>query len=149
MATTAQGRSTPAHLWVVGILATVWNSFGCYDYFMSETHNEKYLSMYGSSAAAMIAYLDSFPAWAIGAWALGVWGALAGSLLLLARSRHAVLAFAVSLLGLLALTIYQHLLNPSPTQRTNGMMVMEVVIWAIGIFLLWYAWTMQKKGVLR
>lgn len=150
MATTATGRSTPAHLWIVGILATVWNAFGCYDYFMSETHNEKYLSMYGSSAQDMIAYLDSFPTWAIGAWAVGVWGALAGSLLLLARSRHAVLAYAISLLGLLVLTVYQYgMSHPVAAMRTTGMNVMELVIWAIGIFLLWYAWTMEKKGVLR
>jgi len=63
MATTAETR-TPVHLWIVGVLATIWNAFGCYDYFMSETRNEKYLSMYGSSANDMIAYLNSFPAWA-------------------------------------------------------------------------------------
>jgi hypothetical protein len=149
MATTAQAR-TPAHIWIVGILATIWNAFGCYDYFMSETRNEKYLSMYGGAANDMIAYLNSFPAWAIGAWALGVWGGLAGSLLLLARSRHAVLAYAISLLGLLVLTVYQHLLSTPPASLKSGsMMIMEVVIWAIALFLLWYAWTAEKKGLLR
>lgn len=27
----------PVHLWIVGVLATVWNLFGCYDYFMTRT----------------------------------------------------------------------------------------------------------------
>jgi len=149
MATTAETR-TPVHLWIVGVLATIWNAFGCYDYFMSETRNEKYLSMYGSSANDMIAYLNSFPAWAIGAWALGVWGALAGSLLLLARSRHAVLAYALSLLGLLILTIYQYALSVAPaSMKTGSMTAMECVIWAVALFLLWYAWTAEKKGLLR
>ena len=149
MATTAEAR-TPVHLWIVGVLATIWNAFGCYDYFMSETRNEKYLSMYGAAANDMIAYLNSFPAWAIGAWALGVWGGLAGSLLLLARSRHAVLAYALSLLGLLVLTVYQHVLSSAPASlKTSSMTMMEVVIWVIALFLLWYAWTAEKKGVLR
>jgi hypothetical protein len=150
MATTATGRSTPAHLWIVGILATIWNAMGCYDYFMSETDNEKYLSMYGASAQDMIAYLGSFPGWAIAGWALGVWGALAGSLLLLARSRLAVLAYALSLIGLLALTVYQYgMSHPIAAMQTTAMTVMEAAIWAVAIFLLWYAWTMHKKGVLR
>jgi hypothetical protein len=40
-------------------------------------------------------------------WALGVWGALAGSMLLLLRSRRAVTAFAASLVGLAVSTGYQ------------------------------------------
>lgn len=38
--------------------------------------------------------------WMETAWAIGVWGAFLGALLLLARSRHAAAAFALSLLGL-------------------------------------------------
>lgn len=149
MATRAGGR-TPAHLWIIGALATIWNAFGSYDYVMSVTRNEKYLSMYGSSASDVIAYLNSFPGWAIAAWALGVWGGLAGSLLLLARSRHAVLAFAGSLLGLLVLTVYQYGMAGAPASaKTSGMMVMELTIWAVAIFLLYYAWMMQKRAILR
>ncbi len=150
MATTAQGRSTPVHLWIVGILATIWNAFGCYDYFMSETHNEKYLSMYGASATDMITYLNSFPSWAIAGWAAGVWGGLAGSLLLLARRRFATLAYALSLAGLLVLTVYVHAMAATPAVlRKANMTVMDVVIWLIALFLLWYAWSMEKRGVLR
>lgn len=48
------------------------------------------------------------------------------------------------------LTVYQYgMSHPVAAMRTTGMNVMELVIWAIGIFLLWYAWTMEKKGVLR
>ena len=31
---------TPIHLWIVGGLATLWNAFGCYDYFMTRTRGE-------------------------------------------------------------------------------------------------------------
>ena len=34
---------TPAHLWIVGVLATLWNAFGCYDYLMTRMRNTDYL----------------------------------------------------------------------------------------------------------
>jgi hypothetical protein len=149
MASTAQGR-TPVHLWIVGILSLIWSAFGCYDYVMSVSHNQKYLSMYGSSAADMIAWLNSMPVWAVAAWAVGVWGALAGSLLLLVRSRHALTAFVLSLLGLLVSTVYQFAMSSEPLgARTGTMIVMEVVIWAIALFLVGYSRAMANRGVLR
>jgi hypothetical protein len=51
---------TPTHLWIVGVLATLWTAFGCYDYLMTETQNREYLSMMGGEEA--IAYFTSFPA---------------------------------------------------------------------------------------
>ena len=31
----AVSARAPAHLWIVGILALLWNCFGCYDYLMT------------------------------------------------------------------------------------------------------------------
>ena len=33
----------PAHLWIVGILALLWNGFGAYDYFMTRTRGAAYI----------------------------------------------------------------------------------------------------------
>ena len=143
---TAPAR-TPAHLWVVGGLATLWNAFGAFDYIMTQTRNEAYLAGFTPEQRA---YFDSFPAWMEAAWACGVWGALAGSLLLLARSRHAVPAFGISLAGLLVSTIYQFGIADMPESLTSGvLMAMNIVIWAVAILLFAYAWRMRAKGVLR
>ena len=64
------------------------------DYTMTRLRNLDYLSSAGDPQV-LLAWIDGFPLWAQAAWALGVWGSVAGSLLLLLRSRHAVLAFAV------------------------------------------------------
>jgi len=32
-------QKTPIHLWVVGILAILWNSIGAVDYLMTQTQN--------------------------------------------------------------------------------------------------------------
>jgi hypothetical protein len=138
---------TPLHLWIVGALATVWNAFGAFDYIMTQTHNEAYLANFTDPQRA---YFDSFPIWMEATWAFGVWGGFLGALLLLARSRHAVAAFAVSLAGLAASTVYQYVLSTPPEEMKSGMMIgMNLAIWAIAIGLLWYAIRMRKAGVLR
>jgi hypothetical protein len=146
MATTAQGR-TPAHLWIVGILALLWNGFGCYDYYMTETANQTYLS---KCPPDLITYMDSLPAWTTAMWAIGVWGGLAGSVLLLLRSRYSVWAFALSFIGAVIGLGYQMFATTMPASMTAGAMaIMPWVIILIAAFLLWYSWTQQKKGVLR
>jgi hypothetical protein len=138
---------TPWHLWVVGGLSTLWNAFGCFDYVMTETRNEAYLSM---ATAAQRAYFETFPAWMVGAWAVGVWGALIGSLLLLMRSRHAVTAFSLSLLGLAVGSFYQFGMSNMPADMKTGMMLLiPLVIWLVAIGLLVYAMRMRRAGVLR
>lgn len=135
------------HLWIVAILATIWNAFGCFDYLMTQTRNEAYLANFTDPQRV---YFESFPLWMEAMWALGVWGGMAGSLLLLARSRYAVAAFAVSLAGLAASTVYQYVLNSPPEDMmTSAMLAMNVAIWAIVIGLLVYAMRMRRRGVLR
>lgn len=146
MATTVE-RRTPVHLWIVGILALLWNAFGCYDYVMTMTADEAWLSQF---TAEQIAYWEALPAWLNGFWAVGVWGGLAGAVLLLVRSRYAVWAFALSLLGIVVSFGYQFLATEMPAGMDEGAMaIMPWIIFAVGLFLLWYSWSMDKKGVLR
>lgn len=138
---------TPAHLWIVGVVSLLWNSFGAFDYVMSQTENEAYLAQFTDE---QLAYFAGFPAWTDAFWALGVWGAVLGSLLLLLRSRHSVIAFAVSLVGLFGSTIYMFgMTTPPPSMMTTGIIAMNVAIWAIAIGLLIYARTLTARGLLR
>ncbi|OYW48339.1 MAG: hypothetical protein B7Y36_12960 [Novosphingobium sp. 28-62-57] len=140
---------TPAHLWAVGVVSLLWNSFGCVDYTMSKLDPVAYMQSVGMGEAE-IAYTQALPAWLSAFWALGVWGSLAGSVLLLLRSRHAVTAFAVSLLGLAVTQIYNLFDSTVPESMNLGaMLVMNLVIWASLLFLLWYALRMKGRGVLR
>lgn len=138
--------ATPWHLWVVGIIATLWNSGGALDYTMTQTRNESYMSGF---TPEQLEYFYAFPAWADGVWALGVWGAFIGSLLLLLRSRHAVTAFGISLVGLLGSSIYQMLADVPASLSTPGIWIFTAVIWLSIILLIWYARKMTTKGVLR
>jgi len=139
-------KSAPWHLWVVGLVSLLWNAFGGFDYIMTNIRNSDYLAQFPAEVIQMI---DEFPVWVMAAWAIGVWCAVAGSLLLLLRSRFAVHAFALSLAGLAASTAYQATLDMPDAFRTTGMMVMNLVIWIAAIAFLIYAIRMRRSGVLR
>ena len=150
MATSAQSR-TPIHLWVVGILALLWNGFGCYDYLMTRTKGAAYVDsmMHTDQGAAIMAYINGFPIWVSAAWGFGVWGGLAGSILLLMRSRHAVTAFAVSMVGAIVGLGWQ-LLNPSnvPEMSETVNRVMPYVIIAVAVAQFLYTRAQRAKGLL-
>jgi len=146
MATTAEAR-TPVHLWIIGGLALLWSALGCFDYLMTVTANQTYL---GKMPPDTIAYMNSLPKWLTAMWALGVWGGLAGSLLLLMRSRYAVWAFALSLIGAIVGLGYQMFMTQQPPSMKSGAMaIMPWVIILVCAFLLWYAHSAEKKRLLR
>lgn len=139
----------PVHYWIVTILAVLWNGFGAYDYVMSLTAGDPYLRSMGMTDP-QIAYYHAMPSWMMGVWTLGVWGAVIGTLLLIARSRWAVHAFAASLVGAVLSLLYSQVLSPDGREVMGGQAtIISVVITAIGVFLLWYAWLMAKRRVLR
>lgn len=151
MATTAVAR-TPVHLWIVGILSLLWSCFGAYDYTMTRMRNTDYIAsaMPGVDPNTALAWVDSMPLYAQIGWGLGVWLALLGAVLLLMRNRWAVWSYGLSMVGAILSLGYQIALAP-PLPGAQGAMytVMPYVIIAVSIFLFWYAWTEEKKGVLR
>ena len=136
--------ATPWHLWAVGVVSLLWNAMGALDYTMTELKNATWLS---TMTAEQNAWLDAFPAWAVALWALGVWGAFAGSVLLLARSRFAVAAFAVSFVGLVGTTLYQHNSGMPASLDTAGGAAFSAAIWVVTIGLLIYARAMHRRRI--
>lgn len=138
----------PMHLWIVGIVATVWNSMGPLDYTMTQMRNEGWLSAFTPEQRS---WMDSFPAWAEAFWAIGVWSALVASLLLLLRSRHALAAYVVSLAGLAGTTVFQFFVaQPSATAMMGeGAAWFTAVIWISIIALIWYSRRQVQAGALR
>lgn len=138
-----EAAKAPWHLWLVGGVSLLWNAVGIFSYTMTELGKLDALGM----TPDQIAYFDSFPSWAIAVWALGVWGAFFGSVLLLMRSRFAVHCFAIAILGLIGTTYFQNVVADVPADLQSA--GLDMAIWVITLFLLWYAWTMHKRSVLR
>lgn len=140
-------RATPWHLWVVGVVALLWNALGCLDYTMTQIQGDAWLANMDPTELQM-AWFHGMPAWYDAAWAIAVWGGLLGALLLLLRRRWAMPAFLASLLGWAAGAVYTFGLS-------NGMEAMGpwwpmlVVKGGLCAFFVWYARIMGKKGVLQ
>ena len=150
--TTRTRLKAPTSFWVVALLSLLWNAFGANDYLQTQMANRAYLEdmIQGMALTVdeLLAYHEAWPIWADAGWALGVWGSVAGSLLLLARSRFALHAFVVSLVGLVLTTAYS-LIDPMPGQ-TNLIVpiVMTVLIYAVLLALIWYSRRMIARKVL-
>ena len=134
---------TPWHLWVVGILTLLWNAVGGFSYTMTRLGMLEQLGM----GAEEIAFFESAPVWSNAFWALGVWGAIAGSILILLRSRFAVHAVVVAIIGLLGSNVWQYGMADVPESLQSP--AMTIIIWLTTLFMLFYASRMAKAGVLR
>jgi len=139
---------TPFHLWIVGILSLLWNAGGAFDYVMSKTKNEGYMAQLSPE---QMAFLEGVPVWFSATWAIGVWFSVFGSILLLLRSRFAVQAFGLSLIGLIISSIYTYGLAEQRTFEAGGMaaVIFSIIIPVVLVLLLIYARRMTRKGVLR
>ena len=76
-----------AGYWIIAVVSLLWNGFGGFDYYMTQSRNAAYLSQF---PAEIMQFIDIMPVWATVAWAIGVWGSVLGSILLLLRSGWAV-----------------------------------------------------------
>jgi hypothetical protein len=136
----------PWHLWVVGVLGLLWSVGGAFDYLMTQTRNESYMSRF---TPEQLDYFYGIPAWAVAFWALAVWGEVLGTLLLLLRKRIAAVVLLVSLLSMVINSIYSFIMS-------NGMEAMGglgpllftglIFVFALGLWL--YARAMVERGVL-
>jgi hypothetical protein len=136
----------PRHLWIVGILATLWNAIGAFDYSATQLRAEFYMSQF---TPQQLAYFYGFPAWAVAAWAVAVWGSLLGSLGLLMRKAWAVWLFGAAIVAMALTTLQNFVLTDGAAVMGPGAVEVTAVIWIIAIALFFYARAMAKRGVLR
>ena len=90
------GTKAPTTYWVVAVLGLLWNCIGAYLYIQARLNPEVVMA---GAPQEMQEYVANMPLWANIGYGLGVWGSVAGSVLMLLRSRHAITAFLVSLVG--------------------------------------------------
>lgn len=138
--------AAPKHLWIVGILAVLWNAIGAFDYSATQLRLESYMSQF---TPQQLEYFYGFPAWAVAAWAIAVWSSLAGSIGLLLHRSWAAWLFGAALAGMAITTLYNFVLSDGLAMMGAGAAAFTAVIWAIALFLFFYSRTMSRRGVLR
>ena len=139
---------TPWHLWLVGVVAVLFNAIGVFDFVMNIVQGSSYMASAGMTPA-QIAHYEEMPAWMMVVWAVGVWGAILGSVLILLRRKLAVPVFAASLAAFLISLVYTYVLTNGGEIMGQAMAITSAVITALLLFFMRYSWLMTKRGVLR
>lgn len=140
------GNKAPLHLWVIGILAVLWNAVGAFDYAATQLQLEFYMSQF---TAEQLEYFYGFPTWVDACWAIGVWGSLLGSLALLLRKALAAWLFGLAILGLAGSSVYNFILSDGMAAMGDGAATFTAIIWVIALLLYFYAVAMAKRRVLQ
>ncbi len=137
---------TPTHLWIVGVLALLWNAVGAHGYLMIVSRDPVFMAQF---TPLQVAFYDAMPAAMTSTWALSVWGGVLGSILLLLRTRFAAPVFLISLCGMVITHVRNYVF-------ANGMEVMgeplpllvNVMVVVVGVSLYVYARAEARAGVL-
>lgn len=137
---------TPWHLWLVGIIAVLWNAMGVFDYLATQLRLEFYMSNF---TPEQLDYFYGFPTWMVAAWAIAIWASFFGSVGLLLRKAWSVWLFGAAIAGLAVSMVYNFVLSDGAAIMGQVAVIMTVVIWVIALFLFFYARAMAAKGVLR
>ena len=141
------GARAPWHLWVVGVVAVLWNALGCFDYVMTQTQGDAWLAKM-EPTQALLDWYHGLPAWYDAAWAVAVWGGLLGGLLLLARRKWATPVLGLSLVGWAAVSLYALALS-NGREVMGDWWPMQIVHLVLGALFAWYAMRQAGRGVLR
>ena len=139
---------TPWHLWLVGIIALLFNSIGVFDFVMSKMQGAGYMASVGMTPE-QIAHYQGMPGWMMVVWAVGVFGAFLASILLLLRRKSATPVFMVSLAAFLVSVLYTYVLTNGGAVMGQQMAITSAVITALLMFFIWYSRFMGARGVLR
>ena len=143
--TTPVEQETPWHLWMVGGLGLLWNLFGGFIYYTTQTMSADTLQGFDKATRA---YMEAIPTWFHGVWAIAVWGAVLGCLLLLLRKKLAVPVFIVSFLSQLSCVGYAVAAGGYSLPDGTTTMISSAVIFLIQIGLIYYSRRMTAAGVL-
>jgi hypothetical protein len=139
-------ESRPWHLWLIGILGTLWNLGGAFDYLATQTENESYMSQF---TPEQLEFFYGIPSVVVAFWALAVWGGLVGTILLLLRKRHAAPVLLTSFVCMIVTAIHNYgISNGLEIMGNTGLMFSGLIfVFALGLWL--YARAMTQLGVLE
>lgn len=133
-----------ATFWVVAILLTLWNAFGCYVCYLQITR--------GADAMASATDYDrqlfaALPAWYFWVYAVAVGAGLLGSLALLGRSAAARWLYVLSLIAIVVMFGYVFLQTDVIAVKGAGeAMGFPIIIALIAIFSIWFAGYSRRRG---
>ncbi len=138
-------QRTPVHLWIVAVLALLWNAMGAMDYVMTTTKNEDYMNQF---TPEQLEFFYGFPTWLVAFWAVAVWGGVLGALLMLLRKALAAPVLLLSFVAMCVTAVRNFGFTNGAEIMGNTGMIFSIVIFVISFALVLYARAMKSRGVL-
>ena len=139
---------TPWHIWLIGVIAVLFNFIGVFDFVMSMAQGARYQASAGMTPD-QIAHYQAMPSWMTAVWAVGVFGAFLASILLLLRRKLASPVFVLSLAAFLISLLYTYVLTDGGAVMGRQMAIASAVIAGLLVFFSGYSRFMAVRGVLR
>ena len=140
---TRSAMRTPWHVWVVGIVALLWNASGAYTIMMAQA------GMLPNLSSDEVAYYAAQPIWFVGLTDVALLSAIGAAIALLSRHRAAVWLFAISLAAILVTDIYDLAAGSARMLDGAGAMIVTILIFVIAVLELAYARAMKLRSVLQ
>ena len=141
-------QKAPTHLWVVGIFALLWNSFGALDYTMSQFRVAGWIEtmMPGVDPQIVFDWLEQAPLITHFFWAIGVWGGVVGAILLLMRNANAVPTLAISLVGAVGGLVMGMLGSADRPEELGGSGIDPIMVGVVLIAIALFAYARKQKA---
>ncbi len=133
----------PIWFWIISVIALLWNGAGVNFYLQQAYNTESFQAMYTPEQLEMI---NNTPSWVTAAFALAVFAGILGSIGLLLRKKWSRPLFLLSLIAILAHQIvYNIFMSGAMEEYGMSAVVLPIVTFLIGLFLLWYS----RKGIAK
>ena len=133
--------------WVVSIFAVLWSAFGVYDYVMTSTGDEKYLTDFDPQ---MIEWIKEFPLWRNIVWVIGVGSGMLAAIALVLRRGVAVPLFILSVAMMVGgLVVHDLALSNGLEMYGQLGLIATAVLVVVQLLITWYAMRAKRLGYLR
>lgn len=137
----------PAWYWIVSALALVWMIFGVLAWLADLLMDESALAQMSEAQQQLY---TSRPQWLFIVYAIAIFSGLIGAIGLLVRKSWAIPALAVSLVAIIVQFGYTFLaMDAIRVLGAGAALPFPIVIFTIGLLLLWFAIRSKKSGWLR
>ena len=133
----------PRSFYIISIAALVWNLIGVMQYIMRVTMSDAALAALPENKQA---FIQDSPSWATAAFAIATNAGALGCVLLLLRKAWAYPLFIMSLLAVLVQNYHGFVLADGMAVFGGGGVVLDILIIAIGAYLVWYSKGAKDKG---
>jgi len=140
--TTTTNSVAPKSLKIIAILAILWNLMGVMSYIGQS------LITSGQMEGDDLMIMD-YPTWVTAAYATAVFSGFIGSITLLMRKKISNLLFILSLVCVIAKSIYDYTIVDNEYFYTTGALVFSALIYLIAIYLIMYSKKGMDKGWLN